>query len=613
MGCDSDTPVTHFSAASTDAAMSATRLSRGSDRGWPRTQISIFGLSIHPHVFGLLLVAMAAGLTRLHESFIGPSPVFGLYYLAIGATALIAGTRSAIYAVVAAMVAILVFLTADPSAVMLVHVGLFLVVSASLVAIVHHMHKATREWHASDQRVSNLLSSIDVLAQILDREGRILYCNPRLLRLTGRTLGEMLGRRALEFFAPRRDGGAAQVPEFPAGWEGLAGGWPAETELTTTQGARRIVQWHGALLRSGSGEITGLVTIGIDVTERREAEAAQRHLAAVVEGSEDAIFTVTFDGTVTSWNPAAEKMFGYSAKEMMGRSALLLVPPELQQASMANRERLQRGEHVSHVETVRVARDGRRIDVALTLSPLRDGDRMIGAAAMMRDIGRQKKAEAALRELTRQLLIAEEAERSRIAKELHDSTAQSLVAVMMRLESLREAASMRDANEAREIEDCLAIFESAIHELRTLAYVLHPARLDEDGLVGAIQHYTQGFSERTEIAIALDLPPDFGRVSPTIELVLFRLVQEALSNIYRHSRATTACIRLERSEDAVRLTITDTGIGMPLDAAGKPVRRGVGIAGMEERVRQVGGQFTIESGPDGTTLRAVAPMETRKT
>jgi two-component system sensor histidine kinase UhpB len=602
-------PVKYLSSAPSAGTNLGQLLSGLVDRGWPRARVTILRRSIHPHLFGLALVAIAFCLTMLHESFVGPSPVFGFYYLAIVATALMGGSRSAILALAAALVTILEFSLTNPTTFKLVHVGLFVAVSSCLIAIAYGMHRATRELQASERRVNDLFSSIDVLAQVLDPDGRIVYCNPHLLRLTGRRLDEMRGRKALELFAPRQDT-LDESANSAGGF--VAGNWPAETELTAISGARRIVRWHGAQLRSADGEIAGLALIGIDVTERIEADAAQRRLAAVVEGTEDAIFTVKFDGTITSWNSAAEKMFGYSAAEMVGGSALLLVPRDREREGMANRERLMRGEQIAQLETVRLTRDGRRLDVSLTLSPLRQGKELIGASAIMRDITLRKKAESSLRDLTRRLLTAEEAERSRIAKELHDSTAQNLVAVMMRLEGLRESAARRDANETREIEDCLAIFESSIHELRTLAYVLHPARLDEDGLVGAIQHYTQGYSERTGIAIALELAADFGRVSSTLEMVLFRFVQEALSNVYRHSHANSARIHLRRNGDTVKLEVSDNGIGLSLDAAGKPTRRGVGLAAMEERVRQVNGQFSIQSSRAGTTLRAVVPAEPLK-
>jgi signal transduction histidine kinase len=208
-------------------------------------------------------------------------------------------------------------------------------------------------------------------------------------------------------------------------------------------------------------------------------------------------------------------------------------------------------------------------------------------------------------------MTAEDGVRRRIAKELHDSTAQDLVAVMMNMELLRESEAGLDPAVAKQIDDSLALLENCAHEIRTLSYVLHPPGLDEAGLAGAIRHFVAGFGERTGLATSVDLLPDLGRLGETVEMILFRVVQESLSNIHRHSQSMTAAVRIGRRASEVILEIKDQGRGIPrqiLEAGtGHSPGLGVGIPGMRERLRQIGGRLDIESGPIGTTVRATVP------
>lgn len=244
--------------------------------------------------------------------------------------------------------------------------------------------------------------------------------------------------------------------------------------------------------------------------------------------------------------------------------------------------------------------------------PLRDASgQILKWFGTCTDIEEIKQAEAALRHLTHRLLHAEDSERRRIAKELHDSTAQDLVAVMMSLDSVRARLAGRAVQEAEQLEDSLAVLEKCAHDIRTLSYLLHPPRLDEAGLAGALRHYADGFGERSGIAMTLELPEDLGRLDEDVELVLFRVVQECLGNIHRHARSPTTAIRICREASALVMEVRDVGCGMPpavlAAARGSGTGLGVGIPGMSERLRQIGGRLEIESGGQGTTIRVIVP------
>ena len=218
----------------------------------------------------------------------------------------------------------------------------------------------------------------------------------------------------------------------------------------------------------------------------------------------------------------------------------------------------------------------------------------------------------ALRELSRRLFQMQDEEHRRIGRELHDSIAQELAAVSMNLGQLQKRIEGPDLITDNLLSDSMALVEHCNREIRTISHLLHPPLLDELGLRRALQDYIEGFAGRSAIATTLDVAEDLDRLPAEIETALFRVVQESLGNIHRHSGSTTAAIRIRRDAGTVRLEISDEGGGLPpgLRQGNKEmsVPVGVGIAGMRERLRQVGGQLEIESSDRGTTVRAIVPL-----
>jgi signal transduction histidine kinase len=215
---------------------------------------------------------------------------------------------------------------------------------------------------------------------------------------------------------------------------------------------------------------------------------------------------------------------------------------------------------------------------------------------------------AEIRELTGRLLRLQDEERRRLARELHDSTGQMLTAMKMILSRLNAEGKGTQSDSL--VGQAIAINDDMSKQLRTMSYLLHPPLLDEIGLSSALHWYTEGFSQRSDINVDLEISPDFGRLPTDMEIALFRVVQECLTNVHRHSASPTAKIRLVRLADSVRLEITDSGHGISPDRlhAGAVVP-GIGIMGIEERVRQFGGDFSVNSSPKGTTVVATLPVK----
>lgn len=375
----------------------------------------------------------------------------------------------------------------------------------------------------------------------------------------------------------------------------------AEQNLQTT----RI-----GLLTGAAGNLFLLVLAAIlvlrDQKQRWQIKESRLRLAAIVDSSDDAILSKKLDGTVTTWNAGAERLYGYTAAEIIGQSIYKVVPEDHHDELRSILERLAKGERIEHLETVRLRHDGSSVEVELTISPVVNGGAITGASVISRDITRRKQLERSLHQLTIGILQAQDEERRRIAREIHDTTVQKLALLSMNLAQLRVTAD--HAKAAANLDSSQKLASECVQELRTLSYVLHPPMLDELGLGSALKIYVEGIAQRSGIAIETEVDPAVERLDPEVEMALFRVAQESLSNVLRHSGSESAHIRL-MNRDGIEISVSDKGIGMPAkpSATELPVAVGVGIPGMNERIRQLGGVLTITSGPGGTTVTARVP------
>ena len=231
------------------------------------------------------------------------------------------------------------------------------------------------------------------------------------------------------------------------------------------------------------------------------------------------------------------------------------------------------------------------------------------------DIEEQKITEKRLRELSGELLHLQDEERRRIARELHDTTAQELAALCINLSLLSQSSAVLESKEREALATCRKIADESLSSLRTVSYLLHPPMLEEAGLESTLPWFVEGFTKRSGITVTLDLDRNVGRLPQDLELAIFRVVQEGLANVHRHSRSAVARVTLHRNA-SVTLQIEDEGVGVQSRAGESTldslVRLGVGIAGMSERIRQLGGELAItRREPKGTIVRAVIPLEAK--
>jgi PAS domain S-box-containing protein len=401
-------------------------------------------------------------------------------------------------------------------------------------------------------------------------------------------------------------------------------------------------------VKDAAGRVVGASKVARDITERKQVEQALAERARLLDLSNDAILIRDEADRITYWNQSASELYGYSREEAVERVSHELLRTEFPEPLERITERLHQDNRWTG-ELIHRHRDGSQIVVAsrwaldrddrgnqkrvletnnditqqkLNEKALRESeerlrtlsDSLEGQVRARTQELEQRNAEILqqseqLRELSNRLPKTQDDERRRIARELHDSAGQLITVLGMNLAGIAQRVG-QNPSLSETVEDTQNLLQQLSREIRTTSYLLHPPLLDENGLSQAIHWYMQGLKERSDLDIELSVPENFGRLPADLELTIFRIVQEGLTNIHRHSGSKTATIRLSRSADSVLLRIEDHGKGISPEklAAIRAQRTGVGITGMRERVRHLKGVMDIQSNGTGATISVTFPV-----
>jgi PAS domain S-box-containing protein len=323
------------------------------------------------------------------------------------------------------------------------------------------------------------------------------------------------------------------------------------------------------------------------------------------ENANDIVFTTDLEGNFTSINRAGERLSGYARAEVLSMNVSALISPEyLEAAGRAREVKLSREDESTRYELEIVMKDGRRIPMEANTRLINQGGQPVGVQGIARDITERKQAEQALRRANERL---EEAIK-RIAHALHDEAGQLLAVVYL---ALAEIANQLPPEQRERLERISARLDQATDQLRHLAHELRPVILDDLGLVPAFEFLAQGVSKRTGLVIAVEGSLQ-ERLAPVMETALYRIFQEALTNVSKHARATHVSVRLQKDGQRITCTIRDDGIGFDISALGTPRGRPcLGLIGIRERVAALGGTLSITTGRGrGTILNMGMPLET---
>ena len=389
------------------------------------------------------------------------------------------------------------------------------------------------------------------------------------------------------------------------------------------------VRWflaRGTAVRNEGGRVVRMVGTDTDITERKRAEEAAQITQELLQSTIDAL-----DADIVILDEKARIIavndpwlrFARSNGYKVADGGLGRTYAEVCELS------IRREDKEPVLEGIRAVMNGERKDFHFVYQSCHESEEtwfqlrvnrfysrgILRLVLAHENITEIEQAHDALRQLTRRLLQSQDEERRRIARELHDSTVQNLGALIAHLAFLRKRAGPLEAQTEMRISESVSLCEQVIKEIRTLSYLLHPPLLDEVGLASALQWYVRGFNQRSGIQVEVTVAPDVGRLPSEVEMALFRVVQESLTNIHRHSGSTSASIRLTKEGDQVLVQVKDRGRGIRFEAAadaGNTIQSlGVGILGMRERLRQLGGRLEIESTYGGTTVTAVVPFARR--
>ena len=355
--------------------------------------------------------------------------------------------------------------------------------------------------------------------------------------------------------------------------------------------------------------IAGLL---IQLVKRRRAEERFRQ---VIETAPTAMLMISRDGTIVMVNAHLEHLFGYRKDELLGQSVERLVPESARSRHPTDRERFCAKPEVRSMGLGRALfgcrKDGREFPVEIGLSPLQIGGRLFVLASII-DLTERCRAEEGLRAnqrelqlLTGRLLEAQEAERRRIARELHDDLNQSLALLSVEMDLLAESmpgSPAGTADRARDLSARVKELSSVVHDL---SHQLHPSKLEHLGLVIAVRGLCEELSQSHGVEVRFTHDPDLGTVPPAAALCLYRIVQEALRNVVKHSGCRHATIALTGTEDALHMRISDDGIGFDTAA----VTEGLGLISMRERLNLIGGAIIVNSRPSrGTRIVVRIPV-----
>jgi PAS domain S-box-containing protein len=472
------------------------------------------------------------------------------------------------------------------------------------------------------------LASIGDAVISTDALGRVTFLNGVAESLTGWTQAEAAGRPLADVFhvIDYRTRQRAENPALRALREGKVVGLANHSVLIARNGTERSIDDSAAPMRDRSRAIVGAVLVFRDVTERMRSEVIQARLAAIVESSQDAVVSKNLDGIIQSWNAEAERLFGYPAEEAVGRPITLIIPPERLDEEREIMARLRRGERVEHFDTVRMSKDGRRINLSLTISPIRDAaGRVIGASKVARDITDRKRAEEALREADRQ----KDEFLALLAHELRNPLAplRNGLQILRLAGADTEAAAKARAMMERQLGHMIRLVDDLLDVSRISRnkMELRRSRVLLADVVSSAVETARPVIEAAGHQLTLSLPPE----PVHLDADLTRLAQ-VLSNLLTNSarytdRGGRIWLTAERRDDEVAVSVRDTGIGIPADAlphifdmfsqVDRSIERstgglGIGLALVKGLVEMHGGTVTAESAGlgKGSTFTVRLPL-----
>ena len=459
------------------------------------------------------------------------------------------------------------------------------------------VEKALRE---ERDKAQSYLDVAGIAIQIIDANQKTALMNKKCCEIFGYKEQEVIGKNWFDLIIPQRNRAIAKRVFAKLIAREIEPSKCHESPVLTKGGEERIMAWYNTtVLTDEAGNAVGALGSGEDITERKQMENALREseerYRTLFEDSRDAICITTREGKIVDVNQAALDLFGYARGEMMELDVRQIVPT----AELARFQReIERRGYVRDYEMKLSKRDGAQIYCLLTFGVRRGEDgNTLGYEGSIRDVTEHKRLQQNLQLYITEVTRAQEEERKRIARELHDESIQDLAILSLDIEAITRARKQLPRGTVKSLEQIQEKVNHIAEELSRLSRALRPSALDQLGLVPAVKVLTRDLRKADGITTNLEVIGQVRRLSPEVELGLFRIIQEAVRNIRKHSEAATAVVTVEFHPDKVMVSVADDGKGFEL-----PKRLGdftamgrLGLVGMQERAHLFKGSFGVQS------------------
>ena len=448
---------------------------------------------------------------------------------------------------------------------------------------------------ASEDKYRQLVESADCIIMRRNIKGEILFFNEFAQKFFGFTEQEIIGKNVIGTIVPETDSFGRNLAKMIRD----IGRQPElyainENENICKNGRRVWVAWTNKPVRDEQGNIAEILCVGHDITKRKEMENELRLLAAIVQNSPDPTTVQNFGGNIISWNHGAEKVYGYSEEDALKMNVSKIVPEHKREEIAELIEKLKEGEDVVFLDTQRLAKDGRLLDISLAVMMIKDETgRPFAIATNERDITEHRRLE-------REVLSITERERKSIGREMHDSMGQSLTGIAVKSKGLALKLENKSPGDSKEALAISKLANKAITQMRSLTKMLYPVDIEAGGLLSALKNLAANTEKALGVKCRFNCSTPVS-IDNHIELKqLYRIAQEAVNNAVKHGKAKTININLDLKDDVCILSVKNDGRDFPNRLSRK--RKGLGLKIMEYRTGMIGGSLDIRKGDKGGTI-----------
>jgi len=451
---------------------------------------------------------------------------------------------------------------------------------------------------------------------MISPEGNILNVNNAALKILGYKKEELINKPLKTIYAEEFLPKAKQLFEK---WEKTGKVKNEEFEIVTKKGEKRIVILNAEAVKDRNGKILHSISVQQDITERKQAEAAlkdsEEKFKILFESAPDAYYLSNLEGTFIDGNKAAEKLFGSKKNELIANNFLKMNILEKDEISRMVKLLVlnSRGISTGPDEFILKRKDNRKVFTEILTHPMKIKDKNL-VLSIARDITKRKKvedmlkkSEKKLRDLTRHLQIVREQERTNIARDLHDELGQLITALKMDIVWMKNKLPEKQEDLVEKLQSMSNLIDVTINTVKRMSSELRPGILDDLGLLAAMEWYIGEFQERTGIKCSLDLKHEKILIDPERTTALYRILQETLTNVTRHARASSIAVNFIKEKNILKLRISDNGIGITQEEISSA--QSFGLIGIQERAEVFGGNVKITGKKGkGTTVVVTIPL-----